>query len=118
MSTSPSTPDRAAEAAIGEVLGAEAAAREAVALCDRQAEQICRQARLECKRIAQRTDARIERVRRSIASHAEQRIAALETEARACSGAPAEDTFPTSLIEAAVATLAAELSGGLDGGQP
>ncbi|MGD2064037.1 MAG: hypothetical protein PVF51_10705 [Nitrospirota bacterium] len=108
----PETPPTPAEAALGQVLQAERETREAVAECRRRAEAITETARGRAQHIRARTEQRIvalhARADRSVA----RTVAAVEAEARSLAIPLELDEAQRTGLDRAIATLAAELSGG------
>lgn len=100
--------DQAVEVAINRVLEAEARARQAVDLCQRQADEIIERARAHRKRIAERTERRIGRLRARFAQQVARQLASFKVEAKAYSEHPAAGSPG---LDSAVASLAAELTG-------
>lgn len=109
--------DQTAAQDIVDVLAAERSAREAVADCARQADVVVNQALEQAKRIAARGEARINRLREACARRVAEQRAAHEALTQALA---AEATAPGAdeRLRAAIRSLAAELTGGVDGRRP
>jgi vacuolar-type H+-ATPase subunit H len=106
------TPEAAVEDAIGRVLLAEAEARAAVARCESEAAQIVVDARARARRVAERTEARIQRLRSAYAAAAQTRLDGIRA-AEAALGSDASDRAALAArLDAAVAAVVEELAGG------
>lgn len=97
--------------AIARVLQAEGEARDAVASCERDAQRLVQEARVRAQAISARADARIAAARAALAASVAAKIARLEAAGAALERNAGDGGDPDSL-EAAVAALAADLTGG------
>jgi vacuolar-type H+-ATPase subunit H len=97
------------DAAIDRVLQAEAAAREEINLCRRQALAILREARSRAGRISQRTDRRIGKARRIADNALKARLEAIAEQSRALSDPPRITPDMESRLEQAIDRLIREV---------
>ncbi len=107
------TPEEdSAEAAINRVLAAERRARDNIARCEVEAAAQVTAARSRAKRVAERTDARMSRLRTRVERRTADDVTALRAQAADIRRQPvAPETDPQRLEEAA-ARLATRLTGG------
>lgn len=101
-----------AEEAINRVLEAERRAGERVAGCEAQAAAELGAARERARRIAERTDTRITRLRTRCEQIVAVRVAQLKASAEAVRCQPLTEDERAAQLAAAVARLATRLSGG------
>lgn len=104
--------DRAVEAAIAQVLAAERAASEAIAVAHAEAAQLGERSRAELRDLAERTQARIGRLRDALARRADAEVAALRAQADALASPQPPSDDELVRIDRAVSALAARLTGG------
>lgn len=103
--------ERAAEA-INEVLEAERRAREAVGRCEADAASLVVAARERARRIQERTDGRISRMRTRCEREVAARVARLHGDAEAVRATPPGEDARAGGLSRALARLAARLTGG------
>ena len=96
--------------AIARVLQAEAEARDAVAKCERDAQRVVQTAKARARAISDRADARIASAHTALAGRVAADVERLEAEGAALE-AKAGDSPDSGRLAAAVAALAAELTG-------
>jgi vacuolar-type H+-ATPase subunit H len=106
------TPNGAADAPINRVLEAEQRAREAIARCREEATQRVTDARLRARRIEERADRRVSRLRAACQEWTAAQAAKLRGEAEELRSCPAIDEVRRARLEDAIRRLAAELTGG------
>ncbi|MFO1312074.1 MAG: hypothetical protein U1F41_08435 [Burkholderiales bacterium] len=106
--TSPAT--SAVESAIARILGAEAAAREAIAQAERDAVTSVEAARAKAQEIATRAEARVRKAGDAYERETAARLAAIADGARAADD-PHASLFDEAHLAGAVAALAARLTG-------
>jgi hypothetical protein len=106
------SPESAVEAAIKRVLDAEQAARESIATSRTEAAQVAERARAVARALAQRTHQRIRRLRAAFESHLEAEVGAIEAQALALAADDEPGAADLERVERAVASLAAQLTGG------
>lgn len=112
MSKTTSSPATSAvEAAIARILGAESAAREAIAQAERDAAASVEAARAEAQEIASRAEKRIRRAGDAYERETAARLAAI-AESAAIADDPNASAFDDTHLAASVAALAARLTGG------
>jgi hypothetical protein len=105
------SPERAAEAAIAQVLAAERAGREAIASAHVEAAHIGEQARAQARALAERTQRRMRRLRAAFERRTDAEVAALQTQADALAAPHELDSDEAARVDDAVARLAAQLTG-------
>jgi vacuolar-type H+-ATPase subunit H len=105
-------PEEADEAAIHQVLEAERAARERIEGARQEAVGLIADARREARRIQERTDARVIRLRAACQRRVAQRAAELERAAQDMQSIPVQQDERYARLDEAVARLAAALTGG------
>jgi hypothetical protein len=110
-STEPPSPERAAEAAIAQVLAAERAASDAIASARVEAAHIGERSRAQARALAERTQRRILRLRSAFGRRADAEVAALQSQADALARPPELNGDEADLVDQAVARLAAKLTG-------
>jgi hypothetical protein len=103
--------EEAADEAINRVLAAEREARERVSLAQAQAAKLVAQARLRARRIHERTDARVSRLRAACREWSAREVARRQEEARRILSSPVADDGRSGRLSTAVARLAAVLTG-------
>lgn len=108
----PQNLDESSDDAINQVLAAEQEAREALTRAHEAAAAQLADARLRARRIEQRTDERITRLRAACQRWVSTRSAELNRQAETLRNAAAEDAERRERLAAAVARLAVELTGG------
>lgn len=108
----PASDARAVETAIAQVLLAERAAREAIAAAHAQAARIAEASRAELRAAAERTQSRIARLRAACTRRADAEVAALRAQADRLAQPLQPRDDDAARVEAAVARLAARLTGG------
>ncbi len=108
----PPAPERAVEAAMAQVLAAEAAARESVALAHAEAGHTGERSRAAVRALAERTELRVRRLRAAFERAADAEVAALQSQAETLSRPTEPDSGDVFRIAQAVARLAAQLTGG------
>lgn len=108
----PQNLDESSDDAINQVLAAEQQARAALAAAREAASASVAEARLRARRIEQRADARITRLRSACQRWVAGRSAELNQQAEALRTAPTEDAARRARLAEAAARLAAELTGG------
>jgi len=108
----PPAPERAVEAAMAQVLAAEAAARESVALAHAEAARTGERSRAAVRALAERTEHRLRRLRAAFERAADAEVAALQAQAEALSRPTEPGRDDAARIEQAVARLTAQLTGG------
>ena len=104
-------PTETAEQAINRVLAAERAAREAIAGCEAQGKRLVEDARGRAKRIGERTEVRIAKLRDRCDVTMRERMTALDAAGEAENADLELDQTKLSRLEAAVRLLAAKLTG-------
>jgi hypothetical protein len=104
--------EAAGEQEIGAVLEAERRAVEAVARCQRDAEEIVAAARIASLDIDRRTDRRLSRLRGRVEQQLEAELARLRAQTERVRCQPVEQDARSGRLESAVARLAARLAGG------
>jgi hypothetical protein len=104
------SPD-AVDAAIARVLEAERAARDAVVQAGETAAAMTEEARAAARTLAERTERRIRGIRAAFEERATAEVAALDATAAATSQERALGADELARVEAAVAALAASLTG-------
>lgn len=97
--------------AITRVLEAERQARDRVAHCEAEAAAHVEAARARARRVVERTDARASALRTRVEQQVAERVTALRAEAEGIRGQPPEEDARQAQLEAAVARLAARLTG-------
>lgn len=97
--------------AISRVLEAERQAHERVARCEAEAAAHVETARTRVRRVVERTDARVSALRTRVERQVAERVTALRAEAEGIRGQPPEEDVRQAQLEAAVARLAARLTG-------
>ncbi len=107
----PSSPERAAEAAIAQVLAAERAARDAIASARDEAAHIAEQSRAQARALAERTQRRIRRLRAAFEQGADAEVSALQAQADALLAPHDIGSDEAARVDNAVARLAAQLTG-------
>ncbi|MBE0547051.1 MAG: hypothetical protein IH627_05185 [Rubrivivax sp.] len=107
----PPSPERAAEAAIAQVLAAERAAREAMASARLEAAHIGEQSRAQVRGLAERTQRRIRRLRTAFERRTDTEVAALRAQAAALVAPHEFGSDEAARVDEAVARLAAQLTG-------
>lgn len=107
----PPSPERAAEAAIAQVLAAERAARDAMAAVHDEAAHIGEQARAQARTLAERTQRRIRRLRAAFERRTDAEVAALRAQADALAAPHEPGSDEAARVDEAVARLAAQLTG-------
>lgn len=113
MTASGSTaPDGAADTAINRVLEAEQKARDAIARCRGEATQHVTDARLRARRIEERADRRVSKLRAACQQWTGAQAAKLLAEAEELRSCPAVDEVRRARLDDAIRRLAAELTGG------
>jgi vacuolar-type H+-ATPase subunit H len=105
------SPDDAVEAAIAHVLQAERAARDAIAQAQAEASAIVTEARERARSLAERTERRMRDVRAAFEATTDARLADIAAAAAAIERRDAETTVDHARSSAAVAALAARLTG-------
>ena len=105
-------PKLAVEGAINRVLQAERHVREAMLECDRQADQVLRQARERARHIRQRAEQRIQQWYLNSDQHAAGRLRDLDEQAKALRADPPEPSGLTREWQLAVQRLTDELISG------
>lgn len=100
------------EAALQQVLAAEAAARDTVAAARAQAERIAEQGRAQARRVTERAHARIASARDRLARSLAAQRAEIDAQREALELTPVPDRATLEALDAAVERLAAELGGG------
>jgi hypothetical protein len=112
MSSIKPTPSQTAvDAAIEQVLRAEAAAHESIAAARVQAAQIAEQSRSAARATTERAQRRIRRLRAAVEARVAGEVAALGAEARALAGDDTPGDDEPARLEHAVQSLAAQLTG-------
>lgn len=109
--TPPPAETLAVEAAIGLVLASECAARDAVAQAERDAEKLAENARADSRKISERTDRRIRRMRAAFEARATQAIDAIDAEAARQDAAHELSSGDLTRLARAVDALCEELTG-------
>lgn len=104
-------PEDAVETAIAQVLQAEAAAREAVAVARGEAEEIAEAARERTRRIGLAADRRIAAVRAAFGVKTAAEVAALDAQALAFDADRAPTTDEMARVVRAVLSIAGSLTG-------
>jgi vacuolar-type H+-ATPase subunit H len=104
-------PGETAEQAINRVLAAERRAREAIAGCEAEGKRLVEDARGRVKRIGQRTEARIAKLRDRCDVTMRERMAALDAAGEAENADLELDQAKLSRLETAVRLLAERLTG-------
>lgn len=107
----PPTTERAVEAAIAQVLAAEAAARESMVQARRDAQHQAEQSRAAVRAVDERTQRRIRCLRTAFERAADADVMALQAQAQALTAPQAPATDEAARIERAVARVAAQLTG-------
>lgn len=100
------------EAAMDAALEAEARAQEAVAECQRQADALVEETRRRARRIAERADDRITRIHTGCSEATDARVDAILARAEKEDEVSGPGTREREVLQAAIAALAAELTGG------
>ncbi len=106
------TPNGAADAAINRVLEAEQRAREAIARCREEAAQRVTEARLRARRIEERADRRVSKLRAACQQWTAAQAAKLLAEAEELRSCPAIDEVRRARLDEVIRRLAAKLTGG------
>ena len=106
------TPEGVADSAINRVLEAEQKAREAIARSRAEAARCVTDARLRARRIDERADQRISKLRAACQRWAGAQAAKLLAEAEQLRSCPAVDEVRRARLDDAIRRLAAELTGG------
>jgi vacuolar-type H+-ATPase subunit H len=101
--------DNGADAAIDRVLNAEAAARDGINGCRRQALAILREARSRARAVSQRADRRIGHVRRLSDAALKTRLDAMAEQSRALSDPPRLTAELESRLDEAIERLIGEI---------
>ncbi|MBM3359696.1 MAG: hypothetical protein FJY54_18535 [Betaproteobacteria bacterium] len=101
----------AADLAIDRVLKAEQEAREAVGGCEQAARELAARVRARVQEIGARAEARCARLKSGLAARAAETVARLDAGAPLHEPPSAPDAKERERLEAAVAALAAELTG-------
>jgi vacuolar-type H+-ATPase subunit H len=109
----PPSADTAVDEAIGRVLAAERAARDDVVNAASESAAIVDRAREAARAIAERTERRMNSVRRNFAARAAREIADIDAEATAQDAVRSLSTEDLVRLERAVAALCADLTAGL-----
>ena len=104
-------PEDAVETAIAQVLQAEAAAREAVAVARGEAEEIAEAARERTRRIGLAADRRLAVVRAAFGAKTAAEVASLDAQASALDADRAPTPDEMARVERAVLSLAGSLTG-------
>lgn len=113
MTASGSTdPEGVADTAINAVLEAEQKAREAIARSRSEASRLVTEARLRARRIEERADRRVSRLRAACQQWSGAQAAKLLAEAEELRSCPAVDEVRRARLDDAIRRLAAELTGG------
>jgi len=107
----PPSPERAAEAAIAQVLAAERMAREAIAATHVEAAHISESSRARVRDLADRTQRRIRRLRAAFELRADTEVAALRAQADALAAPHELAGGEATRVDGAVSRLAAQLTG-------
>jgi hypothetical protein len=97
---------------MAQVLAAEAAARESVALAHAEAGHTGERSRAAVRALAERTELRVRRLRAAFERAADAEVAALQSQAETLSRPTEPDSGDVFRIAQAVARLAAQLTGG------
>ena len=105
-------PDAVIEASITRVLEAEASAHADVDAARNEARLIAERAREKARRLVTNSDRRIRRIRAAFAVKVEAEVAALDAEAEALGAAHELSPAEAAQVDAAVAALAAAMTGG------
>jgi vacuolar-type H+-ATPase subunit H len=106
------TPEGVADTAINRVLEAEQKAREAIAHTRSEAARHVTDARLRARRIDERADARVSKLRAACQQWTGGQSAKLLAEAEELRSCPAVDEVRRARLDDAIRRLAAELTGG------
>jgi hypothetical protein len=99
------------DAAIARVLGAERAARAAIAACEHDGEVVRAEAQQRARRIAERATSRIAAIHTGMAAQIAERVAAIEAERSGIDPQTGNARWRAEELEAAVARLADALIG-------
>jgi transcription initiation factor TFIIIB Brf1 subunit/transcription initiation factor TFIIB len=105
-------PDRAADAAIARVLGAEREARDAVERARLDVSRIAEEARADARAVAGRTERRIRTVAQAYGRELARRLAAIDAQGAALAAPDPLTERELETLRQAVAALARELAGG------
>ncbi len=97
--------------AIRRVLEAERQARDRVARCEAEAAAHVEAARARARRALERTDARMSALRARVEQRVAEQVVALRAEAGKIHSQPPEEDARQAQLEAAIARLAARLTG-------
>lgn len=108
----PPAPERAVEAAMAQVLAAEAAARESVARARVEAGHTGERSRSAVRALADRTQRRVRHLRAAFERAGDAEVAALQAQAGHLSLPAEPGADDAARIDRAVARLAAQLTGG------
>lgn len=106
-------PDSAVEAAIAHVLEAERAARAAIAQAQADGTALVTEARERARAVGERTERRMQRVRAAYDATTKSKLAAIAAEAAAIDHRDVATAADDARLVAAVAALAARLTGGM-----
>lgn len=113
MSPYPDIPqDQPAEEAVHQVLDAERLANDAIAVCERRAAEMVNAARVEARRIAERTEERISTTHVKCMESTGRKIIALEEAEREIAAKPVVDESGLTRMREVVSRLSAILTGG------
>lgn len=108
----PTATEAAGEQEIGEVLEAERRAVEAVARCQREAEEIVAAARAAARDIGARTDRRVSRLRGRLEQRLQDELARIRAQADEVRSRPVGQDPRAAHLQAAIVRFAARLTGG------
>lgn len=103
-------PDRPVESAINEILAAEKDALAEIAACERQAEEILRDARRTARRVLRRTQERLAGLHAGCAARTRDLVTEFEREAEALDACAVPGNEERALLDATVRAVAAELT--------